>query len=307
MRDSAPVMREAARLLYFRSGPVRPQLRTPAFRTPETVYLPIELQRPLAFIDLETTGLRVARDRIVELAVLRLSPGGDVMERVRRFNPGVPIPPEATAVHGITDEDVADKPPFAARARSLARLLEPCDLAGFNIRGFDLPMLVAEFGRAGIRFDVTSRALLDMKTIYHREEPRDLSAAAQFYLGREHRDAHTALGDIRTSVSVLAAQLQRYEHLPQDVEGLHAYCDEYAPFQTAVERWFAEEDDGSYTLRKGKHRGRGLDEVARTEPDYLEWMLGVDDMDEAVLEIVRAALRASSGPEFRVPPSPPTV
>lgn len=271
------------------------------------MHLPIELQRPLAFIDLETTGLSVSRDRIVELAVLRISPGGDVMERVRRFNPEVPIPPEAAAIHGITDEDVADKPPFTARARSLARLLDPCDLAGFNIRSFDLPMLLAEFRRAGIHFDVTSRALVDMKTIYHREEPRDLSAAAQFYLGREHRDAHTALGDIRTSVSVLAAQLQRYEHLPQDVQGLHGYCDEYAPFETAVERWFAEEADGSYTFRRGKHRGRSLDEVARSEPDYLQWMLGADDMDEAVLEIVRSALAGADRPDFRAPPPPPPI
>lgn len=271
------------------------------------MHLPIELERPMAFLDLETTGLSVSRDRIVELAVLRLSPGGDVMERVRRFDPEMPIPPEATAIHGITDDDVADKPPFAARARSLAELLDPCDLAGFNIRRFDLPMLMAEFRRAGIGFDVTARALLDMKTIYHREEPRDLSAAARFYLGREHRDAHTALGDIRTSVSVLAAQLQRYEHLPRDVEGLNAYCDEYAPFETAVERWFAEEEDGGYTFRRGKHKGRSLDEVARTEPDYLRWMLGADDMDEAVLEIVRAALEGPGTGDFRAAPPPPPV
>ncbi|RMH12665.1 MAG: 3'-5' exonuclease, partial [Gemmatimonadetes bacterium] len=109
--------------------------------------LPIPLDRPLAFFDLETTGLSVRDDRIIELAVLRISPGGDVLERVRRFNPGIPIHPEASRVHGITDADVADEAPFAARARSLLQLLEPCDLAGFNIRRFDLPMLVAEFRR----------------------------------------------------------------------------------------------------------------------------------------------------------------
>ena len=268
------------------------------------MHLPIDLDRPMAFIDLETTGLSPSRDRIVELAVLRISPGGDVMERVRRFNPGVPIPPEATAIHGIHDEDVADKPPFAARARSLAALLEPCDLAGFNIRRFDLPMLLAEFRRAGIPFDVGDRALVDMKTIYHREEPRDLSAAARFYLGREHRDAHTALGDIRTSAAVLAAQLQRYEHLPGDVRGLHAYCDEYAPFETALERWFIREEDGSHTFRRGKHQGRDLDEVARTEPDYLQWMLGADDMDEAVLDLVREALSRAAPSVGSVPDIP---
>lgn len=255
----------------------------------------MELDRPVAFIDLETTGLSVSRDRIVELALLRLSPGGDVMERVRRFNPGIPIPAEASAIHGISDEDVADKPPFAARARSLVRLLEPCDLAGFNLRRFDLPMLLAEFRRAGISFEVRERALIDMKTIYHREEPRDLSAAAQFYLGREHRDAHTALGDIRTSASVLAAQLQRYEHLPADARGLHAYCDEYGPFETELERWFAETDEGAWVFRRGKHRGRDLAQVARNEPDYLHWMLGLEDMDESVQDLVREAL-SRAGP-----------
>ncbi len=154
--------------------------------------LPIPLDRPLAFFDLETTGLSRTSDRIIEIAVIRVSPQGDVLERVRRFNPGMPIPPEVTAIHGITDEDVAEEPPFSARAKSLWELLEPCDLAGFNLRRFDLPLLLAEFTRAGITFDPRSRRLLDMQVIFHREEPRDLSAAAKFYLGREHQEAHTA-------------------------------------------------------------------------------------------------------------------
>lgn len=256
--------------------------------------LPIELDRPLAFLDLETTGLRPRVDRIVELAVLRISPGGDVTEKVRRFDPGVPIPPEATAVHGITDEDVADRPPFAARARSLAEQLDPCDLAGFNLRRFDLPMLVAEFRRAGVAFDPGGRCLIDAQSIFHREEPRDLSAAALFYLGREHRDAHSALGDIRTTAAVFAAQLERYEHLPSELDGLHDYCDEIAPFETALEKWFSD-DDGARVFRRGKHRGRPLTEVARDEPDYLRWMLDVDDMDERVRALVRRALAAEAG------------
>lgn len=251
--------------------------------------LPLPLERPLAFLDLETTGLRTAEDRIVEIAVLTVAPTGDVSEKVRRFDPGMPIPPEATAVHGITDEDVAGKPPFAARARSLARQLDPCDLAGFNLRKFDLPMLLAEFRRAGVSFDPGSRRLIDVQTIFHREEPRDLSAAARFYLDRAHQDAHTALGDIRTTAAVFAAQLDRYEHIPRDLEGLHAYCDEVMPFETAVERWFQKGEEG-YVFNRGKHRGRPLTEVARTEPDYLRWMLGADDMDEEVLRIVREAL-----------------
>lgn len=258
--------------------------------------LPFELDRPLAFIDLETTGLSPTRDRIVELALIRVTPGGDVLERVRRFNPGVPIPPEATHVHGITDRDVADEPPFAARARSLLRLLEPCDLAGFNIRRFDLPMLLAEFRRAALALDVSGRRIIDIQSIFHREERRDLSAAARFYLGREHPEAHTALGDIRTSAAVLSAQLERYEHLPRSLDGLHGYCDECAPFETELERWF-EETEAGLVFRKGKHRGLGLDHVARHERDYLEWMLGTDDMDDEVLAVVRRSLaEAPPGP-----------
>ena len=257
----------------------------------EPLPFPIPLERPLVFFDLETTGLRVGTDRIVELAVIRLAPTGDVMEKVRRFNPGIPIPPGASAVHGITDEDVAHEPPFAARARSLKKLLDPCDLGGFNLRSFDVPMLLAEFQRAGIPFDVESRRIIDVQLIFHQEEPRDLSAAARFYLGRELEDAHSALADIRATAEVLSAQLERYPHLPRDLDGLNAYCDAVRPFETEVDRWFAETDDGGRVFRRGKHRDRPLAEVAASEPDYLRWMLGTDDMDEGVKEVVRGALR----------------
>lgn len=251
--------------------------------------LPLELDRPLVFFDLETTGLRVGEDRIVEMALIRLTPQGDVMERVRRFNPGIPIPAEATAVHGITDEDVADEAPFAHRARALARLLEGCDLAGFNIRRFDLPMLEAEFARAGVEFEVRDRRILDMQTIFHREERRDLTAAARFYLGREHPEAHTALGDIRTTAAVLSAQLQRYEHLPSDLDGLHRYCDEHAPYDGPLGQWFRVTDEG-LIFRKGKYEGRFLEEVAREDAGYLEWILRLDDTRPQVRLALRNAL-----------------
>ena len=253
------------------------------------MHLPFALDRPLAFFDLETTGLSIDRDRIVELALIKVHPSGDVLERVRRFNPGIPIPPEATDVHGITDADVADEEPFARRARSLAALLDDADLGGFNIRRFDVPMLLAEFGRAGVPFDVSGRRMIDMQIIFHREERRDLSAAARFYLGRDHEEAHTALGDIRTSAAVLSAQLERYEHLPRDLNGLQEYCDEFAPFRTGLQLWFDDPGDG-LIFRRGKHRGRSLEEVAREQADYLEWMLGADDMDQEVLDVVRRAL-----------------
>lgn len=254
--------------------------------------LPFELERPLAFMDLETTGLSTVSDRIVELAVIRVTPQGDVLEAVRRFNPGIPISPEATAVHGISDDDVADEPPFQARAKSLSDLLEGCDLAGFNIRRFDLPLLLAEFKRAGLPFAIEGRRLIDSQVIFHREEPRDLSAAARYYLGRDHEEAHTALGDIRTTAAVLSAQLQKYSGLPRTLDGLHAYCDEVSPFQTELDRWFLRRG-GELVFRRGKHRGAALEKVAATAPDYLRWMLGAEDMDEEVLRVVREALEGS--------------
>jgi DNA polymerase-3 subunit epsilon len=251
--------------------------------------LPFDLDRPLVFFDLETTGLDLKNDRIVELALIKVTPHGDVLERVRRFNPEMPIPPEATAVHGITDADVADEEPFCRRARGLAEILDGCDLSGFNVRRYDIPLLLAEFKRCGVPFPLDGRRIVDMQNIFHREEPRDLSAAARFYLEREHEEAHTALGDIRTSAAVLGAQLERYADLPKDLEGLHAYCEEYAPIRTELDRWFGTPDDGR-PFRRGKHTGRPLDEVAASDPSYLEWMLSADDMDEEVCDLVRDAL-----------------
>lgn len=258
--------------------------------------LPFDLDRPLVFFDLETTGLDLKNDRIIELAFIKVTPRGDVLERERRFNPGMPIPAEATAVHGITDADVADELPFGRTARSLADFLEDSDLAGFNVRRFDIPMLLHEFRRCGVVFPMEGRRVVDMQNIFHREEPRDLSAAARFYLSREHEEAHTALGDIRTSAGVLGAQLARYAHLPRDLHGLHSYCEEFAPTYSELDRWFGPEHEGR-PFRRGKHRGRPLAEVAQDAPDYLHWMIGADDMDEDVIRVVRTALGITPEPE----------
>jgi DNA polymerase-3 subunit epsilon len=254
------------------------------------MHLPLELDRPLVFFDIETTGLDVKNDRIVELALIKITPQGDVIERVRRFNPGVQIPDEVTAIHGITDQDVVNEPTFCLRAKSLAALIEDADLAGFNIRGFDLHMLVAEFKRCGVNLEVRNRRLIDMQNIFHREEPRDLSAAAQFYLGRKHEEAHQALGDIRTTAAVLSAQLERYPHIPQDVDGLHKYCDQIRPFRTGVDLWFSGPPEERVFI-KGKNKGRQLSDIAQTSPDYLLWMLReIDDLDEEVMEVLKQAL-----------------
>ena len=260
----------------------------------DPVAFPISLDRPLIFLDLESTGLRVDTDRIIETAIIRLSPNGDVTERVRRFNPEIPIPSEATAVHGISDQDVADEPPFSARAKSLLQLLEPCDLAGFNLRRFDLPMLLSEFRRSGLTFDVGDRKIIDIQMIFHREEPRDLGAAVRFYLNRELEDAHSAMADIRATAAILSAQLEQYPDLPRDLEELNLYCDQVRPFETEVDRWFLSTEERGPIFRRGKHRDRPLQEVAQDEADYLRWMLSADDMDEGVKDVVRAALDAVS-------------
>jgi DNA polymerase-3 subunit epsilon len=184
---------------------------------------------------------------------------------------------------------VAEEVAFCRTARSLVEVFEGCDLAGYNIRRFDLHMLIYEFRRCGVEFSLEGRRVLDVQTIFHREEPRDLSAAARFYLGREHEEAHSALGDIRTAAAVLGAELARYPHVPKDLDGLHEYCDKYAPIRTEVDRWFKGPADARI-FRRGKHRGQPLADVARDAPDYLRWMLGAEDMDEEVLRVVRDAL-----------------
>ena len=196
-------------------------------------------------------------------------------------------------MHGIYAADVAGEAPFASRANSLHELLDPCDLAGFNIRRFDVPILLAEFRRAGITFDAGNRKLIDVQLIFHHNERRDLSAAATFYLEREHQEPHTALGDIRTTAAVLAAQLERYDDVPKDLAGLNDYCDSIRKFETEFDRWFAE-SDGGLVFKRGKHRGETLAQVSSDRPDYLRWMLGAEDMDKDVLSEVRQALEGDS-------------
>ena len=188
----------------------------------------------------------------MELAVVIFHPDGTVDERERRFNPEMPIPAEASRVHGITDADVAHEAPFHRRAKALAQLLGPCDLAGFNMRSFDLPMLAAEFERAGVEFDVTNRRLVDVQQIFHRQEPRDLSAAVRFYLERDHGDAHTALSDTRAPppCSRPSCPVRRPA---AGHGGLHAYCDQVRPYRSAFDRWFEQTGHG-LRFRRGKHR-----------------------------------------------------
>lgn len=245
----------------------------------------LRLTRPLVFFDLETTGLDPATDKIVEIAVLRIEPDGRRTSRARRIDPERPIPPEATAVHGIGDDDVRGEPPFRKIAKSLLELLGDADLAGFNVRRFDLPLLERELDDCGLDLRLAERRVVDAMTIFHRKEPRDLSAAVRFYLGRELEGAHGAEADIAATVDVLEAQLERYADLPRTVEELESWSQ---PRGGANEEKFVCKD-GETVFCFGKYQGRPLREVAAQAPDYLKWILSSDFPPKAK-EIVRRAL-----------------
>ncbi len=246
----------------------------------------LTLGRPFAVIDLESTGTDPVADRVVEIAVLTLSPDGTEDLFATRVNPQRPIPEGATRVHGIGDADVRDAPTFAALAPDLVRRLAGCDLAGFGIAGFDLPLLCAECARAGVPFALSGRAVLDALAVYRRYEARTLSAAVAFYLGRALTCAHAAAVDARAAAEVLDAQVGRYG-LPSAPAALHGSL-----VEVDVAGKFRLGAGGSVVFAFGKHTGRELTDVARTDPDYLTWVLTRPFLAD-VHELVRAALAAA--------------
>lgn len=183
----------------------------------------LKLKRPLCVLDLETTGVDVERDRVVELAALIVSPSGEVRRVKTLVRPDTAMPDAARAVHGLADVDLLGAPTFADIAASLAETLSPCDFAGYNVARFDLRLLAAEFRRAGVAYDPTKARVIDAMTIFHRQERRDLEAAVRLYCGRTHQ-GHRAEADVQATIDVLSAQLERYPELPADVESLDAYC-----------------------------------------------------------------------------------
>ncbi len=246
------------------------------------------LQRPLAIFDIESTGLNKKTDRIIDLAILRLYPDGQTDTNVYRVNPECPIPPESTKVHGITDDDVKDAPSFKDIAHKIATVLTDCDFAGFNIVRYDAPLLLEEFARAGVPFNMEGRRILDAQRIYHIKEPRDLSAALQFYCGKEHTGAHGAMSDVDATLHVLEAQLQRYEDLPDNIDELDALCNPRNPSwadQAGKIRWH----DGELVINFGQKTGVPLKQLALTERGYLEWILK-KDFDADTKNLVREAL-----------------
>jgi DNA polymerase-3 subunit epsilon len=257
----------------------------------------VRVDRPLVVLDLETTGKRVQSDRILEISTLKLLPSGTHEIRTRRLNPGVPIPPEATAVHGITDADLADEQRFRQVARSLAAYLDGCDLCGFNIWNFDLKLLAAEFKRVGVPFSTQGRHVIDPCRNFHSREPRDLSAALRFYCGVEHEGAHKAEADVLAALMVLEGQIERYGDLPRSIPALHEAMG--YPNVVDPDGKFVRGEGGTIVFAFSDHGGKSVDEVARTDPGFLEWMLRKDFSEEAKTVAREALERRRAG--TRVP------
>ena len=259
----------------------------------------LQLDRSIAFIDIETTGVNPSLDRIVELTVLKIHPDGIEEFKSTRINPEIPMPTEATNIHGITDDDVADKPIFRQYARSLRDFLHDCDIGGFNVKRFDLPILEAEFRRAGVEFSRRGRRIVDALVIYHKLDPRDLAAAYRKYCGRQLETGHTSKGDIRATAEILEGQLEMHPELPRDVGGLHEFC-----CDPEEESWIDAEGkfvwaEGEAILGFGQYKGKSLKEVASIDSRYIQWIASADFSTE-VKEIASMAVDG----KFPEPPEP---
>ena len=234
----------------------------------------LNLKNPLVFFDLETTGINIVKDRIVEISFVKVHPNGKEESKTRRINPEMPIPPESTAIHGITDEDVKDCPTFKEIAKSLAAQIEGCDLAGYNSNRFDLPLLAEEFLRAGVDIDLNKRKFVDVQTIFHKMEQRTLAAAYKFYCDKSLENAHTAEADTMATYEVLKAQLDRYPELQNDIN----FLSQYSSYGNNVD--FAGRmvynDKGEEVINFGKYKGRLVEEVLKNDPGYYSWIMNGD-------------------------------
>lgn len=235
----------------------------------------LNLNKPICFFDLETTGTNPGKDRIVEIAVLKLDINNQKKEMVWRVNPECPIPEEASSVHGITDEMVKDQPIFKHFSKEIFNFIEGCDLGGYNIDKFDLPLLVEEFIRSGI--DVSSFVkvkTVDVQTIFFKKEPRDLSSALKFYCNKDHGNAHTALDDTIATYEVLLSQLDKYDDLEPSVDFLSTLTRRNKNIDFAGR--IIEDDNGDAIFNFGKHKGKKVKEVLSKEKGYYSWMMNSD-------------------------------
>lgn len=262
----------------------------------------LNLVRPLAFIDLETTGTDISNDRIVQIAVLKLFPDGKEDIRQQTLNPTIPIPVEASQVHRIYDKDVLDKETFFEVAPRIVKFIDDCDFAGYNSNKFDIPLLVAEFLRVGIDFKLEGRKFIDVQAIFHKMEPRTLKAACKFYCNEDLDGAHDAANDVRATYKVFKAQLQKYENaevednngdlyhpIQNDMDALAAFT----PFNLLdPTRKIVYNDSGSETLNFGKYKGKTLLEVYATDLGYLDWILTQGDFSIFTKKAVKRVMES---------------
>ena len=247
----------------------------------------LNLKRPLAFFDIESTGLHVAKDRIVELSIVKANPNGTTETKTWRLNPEHPISEEAESIHGISQEEVAHNPTFKQAAKEIARFLANCDLAGYNAIKFDIPMLVEEFMRADVDFDVSHRRMIDVQNIFMKMEPRTLKAAYRFYLGKNLENAHSAEADVTATYEILKAQLDRYapdkesdeerirsSQVKNDMDALHKFSAHRRNADLMGQVIYNKNDEE--VLNFGKHKGKTVEEVFTKEPSYYNWMMNAD-------------------------------
>lgn len=250
----------------------------------------LNITRPIIFFDIEATGLNVASDRIVELCYIKLMPNGTEQTLTQRYNPDIHISAEATAVNGIKDEDVAGCPRFKDQAEELAQTFAGCDLAGFNSNHFDIPLLVEEFIRAGVNYDISGVRFIDVQGIFHKMEKRDLTSAYKFYCNKNLTDAHTAEADTRATLEVLEAQLDRYKDtLHNDVGYLSDFSRRNRNVDLAGRIVLNEQ--GVEVINFGKYRGRAVSEVLRRDSGYYAWIMQGDFTQNTKQTLMRLKLR----------------
>lgn len=264
----------------------------------------LNLRVPLCFFDLETTGTNTNSDRIIEIAVLKLLPSGEILQKYNLVNPGIPIPVESTAVHGFTNEDIQDKPYFKELAKDYSRFFEGCDLSGFNILKFDVPLLVEEFLRSGVDFDYSRRRIIDSQRIFHFMEKRNLSAAVKFYCSRELTGAHSALADTEAAMNVLIGQVERYHNqevtdgmgktigiIKNDMETLGALS---GSGLVDLAGRMTLDANGDPIFNFGKHRLKRVAQVLKDEPSYYDWMMNGDFSLDTKRKLTEIKLRSGA-------------
>jgi DNA polymerase-3 subunit epsilon len=234
----------------------------------------LKLTRPIAFFDLETTGLNIASDRIVEISIIKIMPNGDKEIKTKRINPTIPISKESSAIHGIFDKDVKNKATFAEVAKEFAEFINDCDLAGYNSNKFDIPLIAEEFLRANINFDVSGRKLVDVQNIFHKMEQRTLVAAYKFYCNKDLIDAHSAEADTTATYEILEAQIEKYDELKSDTE----FLSKFSQLSNNVDLLgrFVYNNKNIEVFNFGKHKGKTVKEVLEKEPGYYNWMMNGD-------------------------------